>query len=207
MHAVLTCDIVNSTLLGRQLEKKLITALGKLLSPHKHEFYRGDSFQVYMKDGKEALRTALLCRSMAIAIDTLANEPLSDIRISIGLGAVEQPVRTLATAKGEAFLLSGRTFDLLQKTEARLVIASSGQGAAGIAFRLIADHVNSIFQQMTPKQAEVIFELLKGGSQQEASAILRKSKSTISQHVTAARWNEIESLLESYTKLVELISL
>jgi transposase len=59
---------------------------------------------------------------------------------------------------------------------------------------------------MTPKQAEVIFELLKGYSQQHVADKLNRSKSTISQHVTAGRWDEIENILNKYQDIVQLIS-
>jgi transposase len=59
---------------------------------------------------------------------------------------------------------------------------------------------------MTAKQAEVIFELLKGDTQQQVAEKLNKSKSTISQHVTAGRWDEIERILKNYKKLIELLT-
>ena len=50
LHAVLTGDIVNSTLLDPVAGKGLQKALKGALTSYLHEFYRGDSFQVYMKD-------------------------------------------------------------------------------------------------------------------------------------------------------------
>ncbi len=50
VQAVITGDIVNSTLLDPQQEKKLIKKLSEILEPHKYEFFRGDSFQAFIKD-------------------------------------------------------------------------------------------------------------------------------------------------------------
>lgn len=206
LQAVLTGDIVNSTLLEPAQEKKLIKLIESVLAPHLFEFYRGDSFQVYQKQAGDALKTALLCRTAAIALMPEGSPNAADVRISIGIGDVVTPVKSLATAKGEAFLLSGRTFDDLGKTEGRLIMAVENKiAAAGLA--VMSDYINSIFKQMTEKQAEVIFELLNGNSQQQVAEKLNKSKSTISQHVSSGRWDEIERILVNYKKIVQLVSL
>ena len=205
LHAVLTGDIVNSTLLDPQQEKNLLKILQHLLTDHKNEFFRGDSFQAYIKEPALALKIALQCRTAAIGLDPEKSPALSDVRVSIGVGTVESPVRTLATAKGEAFLLSGRALDAMSKTEGRLVIITENK-IANLALGVMSDYINSIYKQMTPKQAEVIFELLKGYSQQRVADKLNRSKSTISQHVTAGRWEEIENILNKYQEIVQLIS-
>ncbi len=205
IHAVLTGDIVNSTLLEASQEKKLLKLLQHILSDHKQEFFRGDSFQAYIKESSLALRIALQCRTAAISLQPEQSPAVSDVRISIGIGQVESPVRTLATAKGEAFLLSGRALDAIDKTEGRLIIITENK-LANYAFSVMSDYINSIYKQMTPKQAEVIFELLKGYSQQHVAEKLNRSKSTISQHVTAGRWDEIENILKKYQEIVQQIS-
>jgi hypothetical protein len=206
LHAVLTGDIVNSTLLDATQEKTLLKQLHSILSPHKYEFFRGDSFQAYIKESTEALQTALLCRTAAIALPDEEKSVISDVRISIGIGNVESPVRNLASAKGEAFLLSGRGLDTLGKTEGRLIIVTENK-MAGLSLSVISDYINSIYKQMTTKQARVIFELLKGLTQQQVADKLNKSKSTISQHVSAGKWDEIENILDKYKNIVQLLTL
>ena len=206
MPAVLTGDIVNSTLLPPQREKKLLNILDTIMKGHRHEFFRGDSFQTYLLDAGEALKTALLCRTAAIALDPNADKVLTDVRVSIGIGEVVSPIGSLATAKGEAFLISGRALDALQKTEGRLIIVTENKITA-LAFEVMSDYINSIYREMTPKQAEVVLELLNGNNQQQAAENLKRSKSTISQHVTAGRWEEINKILNNYNRLVQLASL
>jgi hypothetical protein len=201
IHAVLTGDIVNSTKLSPATEKKLFKILQQILKPYKFEFYRGDSFQVYMKEAAKSLLVTLQCRTAAISIIQDESLPASDIKIGIGLGAVQAPVKTLGSAKGEAFILSGRSFDELAKSETRLAISINDK-VGQLALQVIADYVELIYQGMTAKQAEVIFELLKGNSQQEVALKLNKSKSTIHQHVTSGRWAKIENLLQQYEKLI-----
>lgn len=205
LHAVITGDIVNSTQLKPEDEKKLLKQIATILDGHKYEFFRGDSFQAYVKDPAEALKLALQCRTAAVGIDPEAFPAISDVRVSIGLGAVESPVRTLATAKGEAFLISGRALDNMEKKEGRLVIITENK-MTNLALGVMSDYINSIYCQMTPKQAEVISELLKGVSQLHVAEKLNRSKSTISQHVTAGRWDEIENILNKYQQIVQLVS-
>lgn len=199
--AVLTGDIVNSTKLKPATERKMQQTMLNAFTEHKSEFYRGDSFQVYMKKPEASLRLALLCRTIAISFSETERGILSDIRISIGLGIATAPVRSLGSAKGEAFLLSGRAFDKLAKTETRLSI-SINNDLAQAGLQVVADYINAIYKGMTAKQAEVIIELLKGQTQQEVAIQLLKSKSTIHQHVTAGRWGEIENLLLQFENIV-----
>ena len=206
VHAVLTGDIVNSTLLAPSQEKKLLEELKNIFSPDKHEFYRGDSFQVYIIDAGRALEMALRCRTTAISLAQEETDTAFDVRVSIGLGSVEEPVNALSTAKGEAFLLSGRLLDEMGKTGGKLMITINEPPIGNMAFSILVDYINSIYRQMTAKQAEVIEELLKGENQQQVADKLNRSKSTISQHVTAGRWEEIEEVIKKYKSLIELVS-
>lgn len=203
--AVLTGDIVDSTRLNSSQEKRLFTELETLLSPFPFEFYRGDSFQAYVDNGSQALELALLCRTTALALIQEETDFLPDVRISIGLGSVETPVKTPGSAKGEAFLLSGRALDELEKTQGRLVITIDHK-LGNLGFMVMADYINSIYKQMTAKQAEVIKELIRGDTQQQVADKLNRSKSTISQHVTAGRWDEIEKILANYKKMIESLT-
>ncbi len=204
MKAVLTGDIVNSTKLIVAAEEKLLKELRDILSPYKHEFFRGDSFQAYVDDPAPALRIALRCRTAAIGLLPEEADLISDVRISIGIGEVSGVVSDLATAKGEAFLLSGRGLDEMKKESGRLTI-HTGNKMGALALEVVADYINSIYKQMTAKQAEVISELLNDLSQQDVAEKLKRSKSTISQHVSAGKWEEIEALLGNYLKIIALL--
>jgi hypothetical protein len=201
MRAVLTGDIVNSTMLGKTAEKKLLHLMQQLFRDHKLEFYRGDSFQALLQQPAAALRLSLLCRAAAISLQESQPPAWSDFRISIGIGEVISPVRTLKTAKGQAFVLSGRALDEITKTNSRLAIIT-GNELANEGLQVIADYINSIFGAMTGKQAEAIFPLLKGETQQAVAHKLKKTKSTIHQRVISGRWPEIEKLLLQFEKII-----
>lgn len=203
IQAVITGDIVNSTRITSSKLSRLTRRMGDLFKENKMEFYRGDSFQAHVKNPKDALRLALLCRTAAIDISR-DEKNSSDVRVSIGIGNITGAVRILKTAKGEAFVLSGRMLDEIIKTEQRLAITCANN-LANEGLQVIADYINSIFQLMTAKQAEVIFELLQGQQQQAVAKKLKKTKSSIHQRVTAGRWPEIEKLLLQYENIINLI--
>ncbi|RTL52045.1 MAG: hypothetical protein EKK39_07455 [Sphingobacteriales bacterium] len=205
MHAVLTCDIVNSTRLPALKAKKLMQAIQQIFSGCIIEFYRGDSFQVYLSHPKDALKLALQARLAAIQLSFGdKNKVASDIKISIGLGTVEMPVKNLKTARGEAFLLSGRLFDTMAALNQRLVFGIQ-HALAQEALQILSAYVDAIFNELTAKQAAVLIELMRGEMQQTIALKMKKSKSTIHQHVVSARWQEIEALLKHYENIIQLI--
>ena len=204
LRAIITGDIVNFTKLRPVLEKQLLKSLNSVLKPYPFEFYRGDSFQAYLKDPKVSLRIALLCRTHAIKLTKEKNKASYDVRLSIGIGTISEPVKKLASAKGEAFLFSGRAFDELREKDARLII-TTGNSLINTGLEILADYINAIFSNMTAKQAEVISGLLTGLTQQEVAADQGKSKSTVSQLAASGRWEEIEKLLQHFENLINYL--
>ncbi|HEV2481121.1 MAG TPA: helix-turn-helix transcriptional regulator [Puia sp.] len=202
--AVITGDIVNSSKLlpgqERDLLEKLMYAT---LKDHPYEFYRGDSFQAFIDKPERSLQLALACRALAISFSERSATSF-DIRISIAIGKVTLPLGNLGTNNGATFVLSGRRLDTLKEEGRRLAIISGDQ-KADIAFGVISNYIDSIFQKMTSRQAHVIAELLNGISQQQLAESLGKSKSTISELATAGKWPEIESLMQHFEELVKLI--
>ncbi|RYY40664.1 MAG: hypothetical protein EOO08_05925 [Chitinophagaceae bacterium] len=194
MNAIITADIVNSTQMDAREAKRFRAGLDATFTGHKLEFFRGDSFQVLIKDPRFALRLVLRARSLARSAGTNF-----DVRCSIGIGSTEGTVRSLATASGEAFLLSGHAFDALEDNR-RLAIVS-GSEASKTALRILAAYADHLFRALTAKQASVVYELLSGKTQTETAAQLKITQATISSHAQSAAWGEIEYLLSEYDAL------
>jgi hypothetical protein len=201
--AVLTGDIVNSTAMTTARERALLTKLKKALPANQTSFYRGDSFQVFLKEAERSLRTALICRTLAISL-TDGDEVRGDIRIGIGVGKVRLPVRIPEAAQGEAFVLSGRGLDEIEETEEQLSIRS-GHALADIGFEVMANYLDAIYRDMTGKQAVVLLGLLQGQTQQHIASKIKKSQSTVSQLANAGRWPEIARLLQQFEMLINQI--
>lgn len=202
IQSVVTGDIVNSTQLSTPESKKLLKLLEGIFKGYVYEFYRGDSFQVLVKEPEQSLRIALLCRTAAKSI---TESGTSDVKASIGIGQVAEKVKQLGTAKGEAFVISGRGLEELGPSGEKLTIKSQDE-YLNISLELVADYVNSIFGRITSRQAKVIYELLQGSIQLDVVKQLKKSKSTISQHVSSGRWHEIEKIMAQFEALVKHIN-
>jgi len=110
----------------------------------------------------------------------------------------------LGSAKGKAFILSGRSFDEIKLTRARLVIRTD-HPVIDAGLKILADYINAIYKDMTIKQAKVILQLLQGKTQIQVAETMDKSKITISQYTSSARWTEITRLLDDFNSLINQI--
>ena len=201
---IITADIVNSTHLPKAAFSKLIKTIASLIKPYKSEFYRGDSFQVYLKENDQALLLLLKIRMAAKRIETESGME-SDVRAGIGIGTIKSPVRVLKTATDDAFILSGRLLDKIPQN-GRLAIQTADD-KANCTFRVIARFVDYILKDITTKQAAVIFELLMGSNQTDTAKKLKKSQVTVNRQVHAAGWQEINSLLIDYRIAIQELKL
>jgi hypothetical protein len=200
ISAVITADIVNSTFLVPGAAKKLNDRLIQVIGSYKYEFFRGDSFQVFIKDPQQALKIVLQIRGEARKFSLI-----HDIRSSIGIGEVNPYLKKLSTSTDEAFVLSGRAFDKLAKSEKRLAIISHDE-KANHGFSVIASYVDYILRTLTEKQSEVLVELFKSDTQLEVAKKLKKSQSTIHKHAQSTGWHQIVGLLDDYSSLVSTIT-
>ena len=202
LSAVITADIVNSTRLSKTEYKRLIKNLGEILQPYQHEFFRGDSFQVFVKSPNEALRVLLQARMVAMK---LSDSTPSDVRASIGIGQVKLPVKSFQTASGDVFILSGRSFDKMVKDERLIIVSDEKNKAVNLGLKLVSQFIDYLFQRLTFKQAAVVYELLMDRTQIDTAKRLKKSQATIHKHIQAAGWPHIEKLLSDYKDLIALI--
>lgn len=198
LKAVITADIVNSTLLTNVQNSKLVSTIVEILQPHKFEFYRGDSFQVYLNNLEDALeivlKTRLAARMFTLKVGSKYN---ADVRAGIGIGRARSNIKSLNIATDEVFVLSGRSLDEINKSDRRLIISTTDE-TANTFFRVLAYYIDHIFAQLTTKQAEVLFLLLSNNNQTEIAKKLKKSQATINKQLRAAHWPEIEKLLMEF---------
>ncbi|WP_158728545.1 MULTISPECIES: SatD family protein [unclassified Flavobacterium] len=119
MIAILTADIINSR---KSPSQEWIKPLKALLdtygsSPADWEIYRGDEFQLAIKNPEEALL-------ISIQIKALLKSMRFDARIAIGLGTTSYHGATISQSNGSAFERSGITFDTLKKRKINLAVSS-----------------------------------------------------------------------------------
>ncbi|TDP01636.1 hypothetical protein [Flavobacterium sp. 245] len=117
MTSVITGDIIGSR---QQKSKHWVDDLKQILapfgaSPSQWEIYRGDEFQIEIKNPEDALLTAILVKAHLRAIK-------SDARMSIGFGDKTHHAEKISESNGSAFINSGELFETLKKQKVTLAM-------------------------------------------------------------------------------------
>ena len=108
MIVILTADIINSRKLPSKKWmddlKAFLNTFGK--SPNDWEIYRGDEFQMEIKNPEDALLVAIQIKAFFKSINL-------DIRISLGFGDKTYKTRKITESNGSAFIRSGEQFETI----------------------------------------------------------------------------------------------
>ncbi len=193
MRAILTADIVNSSLLTTEFNY-LIDDLKHFFAEEKTDFFNGDSFRVLITRPENALMKCVKSRLLA---RKYSEDQAVDIRVSINIGHLQSDDIDLRSSMDELLVASGRSFAKLQGTSRRLYI-SSGDKEKDFTYEILAEYADSLIAKITAKQAEIIYQLLSGKSQVETAAFLQLSTATVSKQVKAGRYEEIRSVLNKF---------
>lgn len=204
--AVITGDIIGSSKLKDGSERALLAQKLKeclayvAKSKTNLEITRGDSFQVIVKDKREALFAAVYVRCFLktilkpgitlkkkaknstyktgrnVFVNTAGKEIndgvlITDARISIGIGEVSYKAKKLSESDGTAFHNSGRGFDLLTKDK-NLSITTDTAATTQKSLELICDYVDHIIKGWSYNQAEVVLALLEADNQDIKQSVL-----------------------------------
>ena len=192
MKAVITADIVNSTKIEEANRYLLVDELDniiqdlKRLSSLRCEMYRGDSFQVLVDDVKYCLEIADLIRLGLKKSNLLKNGKL-DARMAIGVGEVSYEHEQVILSDGEAFRLSGRTFDKLNKR--RLLIATNINDVDEPLNVMLA-FIDELLKGLSYTQSKYLYDsLLYNMSQMELANVYNTSQPNIAKHLKSAKEN------------------
>jgi hypothetical protein len=117
MTSVITGDIIGSR---QQTSKHWVEDLKTILSrfgatPSQWEVYRGDEFQIEIKNPEEALFSAILIKAHLKAIKL-------DARMSLGFGDKTHNAEKISESNGSAFIHSGELFETLKKQKVTLAM-------------------------------------------------------------------------------------
>jgi hypothetical protein len=192
MIGVITGDIINSTKY-RDPNIWLIPlkeALGKLESKfNRWEIYRGDSFQIEIKDYFNAFEYALYLKACIKSIKKL------DVRIAIGVGEKSFEGDNVTEANGEAFQFSGETLEALKKEKHNLKIKTTNfelDQELNLYFKL----VSIVMDNWTANSAEVVKLYLenKNKTQRELAEMIGINQDAVSKRISRAYLEEIMEL-------------
>ena len=119
MISIITGDIVNSRKLPSKIWidglKKMLNTFGK--NPIEWEIYRGDEFQLEVKNPEDALGIALQIKAYFKTLKL-------DVRMSIGFGDKTYRAKKISESNGTAFSRSGEVFETLKKQKINLAVNS-----------------------------------------------------------------------------------
>ena len=166
MTSVITGDIINS----RSSESmEWLGALKEILgeegsSPKYWEIYRGDSFQLEIKNPEEALFRAIQIKAAIRQYKGL------DVRMCIGIGDKSYDADKITESNGSAFVHSGEGFDELKKSKQNLSIVSPEQDAFDYDMNLLLRLILIVMDNWTPAVAEYVSISLSGSWLQEQIA-------------------------------------
>lgn len=202
VFAVLTGDLVRSTDLPQDhllRARAVVSEAGADIatwSPRAVaapvEFFRGDAWQLALRDARFFLRAAIYVRAKLRASDIRF-----DSRVGVGLGRAEQidAVRT-SLSTGEAFLLSGRTLD---KSGTSLAIGFPEALAKELGWLdPLADLCSALADRWTERQSEIVCRMLMPLKvrQNALAADLKIKPQTVQKALAGADYRALASAID-----------
>jgi hypothetical protein len=202
MIAIITGDIIKSR---RITTKTWLTSLKKELNkigktPQQWEIYRGDSFQVEVKNPVDALLVAIKIKAVLKSLKD------GDVRMGIGIGNKNYSAKQITESNGEAFSNSGELLEDLKSLKMNLAVRSNSE-KFNTEMNLYLKLISIIMDNWTINAAEVIYIALDrpGKSQEALGKLLKIKQNAVSTRLKRACYYEIKEVIEMYrTKITEL---
>lgn len=193
MTGVITGDIVNSRKANSWLNplKELLAEWGK--SPKTWEIYRGDSFQVEIKQPEQALLAAIRIKACLRSLKKL------DVRMAIGIGEKNHDAARISESNGTAFIHSGETFELLSRSKQRLAIRTPWEELDN-ELNLMLRLASIALDKWSPSTAQLVAASIANSalSQKELGDKMGRTQSTVSEAQKRAHYEEIMELEAFY---------
>lgn len=200
---VITGDIIGSTKYRDPniWLNPLKEALGKVESKfNKWEIYRGDSFQIEIKDYFNAFQYAIYLKS---CIKSIKNQ---DVRIAIGVGEKSFEGNTVNESNGEAFQFSGETLEQLKKEKHNLKIKTNNYDLdqeLNLYFKLASIAMDN----WTVNTAEIVKLSLENQNklQKELAEMIGINQDAVSKRLKRAYLDEILELDKMYRQKIDTL--
>lgn len=207
MISILTGDIIDSRKLENQEIwikplKELLNRWGK--TPENWEIYRGDSFQLEIRNPLESLLAALQIKSFIKSIShpntNKRSSPL-DVRIAIGIGEKTYFAERISESNGGAFILSGEKFEQL-KNEKKTLAVNSPWDEWNQEINLLLKLASIQMDNWSISSGELMKEVLTNPDrkQSEIGKILGIGQNSVSKRYKAANAEEIMELEKMFRK-------
>jgi len=202
MIAIITGDIVNSRKLSSKIWidglKKLLNTFGK--NPIEWDIYRGDEFQLEVKNPEDALVVALQIKSYFKSIKM-------DVRMSIGLGDMTYKAKKISESNGTAFSRSGEVFETLKKQKINLAI-NSGNEAFDDEINLMLRLSLTFMDNWLIQSAEFVLKAIENPSlsQEEIGVKLGINQAAVSRRRKRAQFDLVMEVEKYFRNKIKTIS-
>lgn len=204
--AIITGDIVDSTKLNlaeRDIMINALRAIPEILNPISQvtmEIFRGDSFQIQILDAVKAAKAAIAIRAWLRSQNAGAAKNPMDARLAIGIGSADFQSDSLSTSDGEAYRLSGRLLDRMQKS--RLEVATPWS-KVNDELKLATAFVDDIVSSWTQNQSKIMLLFLQTSkSHSELAQELDISRQMVDKSLKASKEDLIESYINRFEQLI-----
>ncbi|MFC6096138.1 SatD family protein [Flavobacterium qiangtangense] len=203
MTSIIIGDIINSRKLST---KKWLVPLKQFLanqgkSPKDWEIFRGDQFQLEVKNPEEALL-------IAIQIKALMKSIKLDARMSIGLGDKTHNAKKISESNGSAFINSGELFENLKKEKNTLAI-KSGNAIFDYEINLMLRLALLTMDNWLPQSSEFVSVAIKNQSfsQEQIGEILNINQAAVSRRKSRSQLDLILEFDTFYREKIKNLSL
>lgn len=206
VKGVITGDLINSSNIAPNWRQTVMNALNicvadlVTLSPIKLEMYRGDSFQVVVDKPEDALTAAIALRAKLKSTTPDESDMIWDARLSVGIGEISFESDSILTSDGEAFRLSGRSFDNLGKKKLHI---STPWKDFDNNIELVTRFADDIISSWTAKQARVVYHsILLPKRQKDLAEELGMTRQNFNYHWNSSKVPLILDYIEYYKSLI-----
>lgn len=203
MIVILTADIINSRKLFSKKWmsdfKQLLNSFGK--SPNDWEIYRGDEFQLEIKNPEDAFLIAFQLKAFFKSINL-------DVRMSLGFGDKTYKTKKITESNGSAFIRSGELFETLKKQKINLAV-NSGNPDFDEEFNLILQLSMSFMDSWLQQSAEFVLVAIQNPtlSQEEIGLKLGINQAAVSRRQKRSQYElmlKVERYFRKKAKLLEV---
>lgn len=220
VRATISADIISSTSLSVEeltlLQSEIHSFLDELSEKSQENdwgrLFKGDSVEIFLHDPHEALRVALLLKTLvkktfAWGKENNARRELFrkyGIRLAIGIGEMRIADQKLDILDGEAIYNSGRLLEKASKEKLsikRSMFFACPNPLLTEYVDVMVGLLDTLLRNATSRQNEILYYRLLGKNEKEIAGMLNIKQSAVNQRSNSAGWKAVESALNYYEKL------
>lgn len=223
VRATISADIVSSTSFSVEeltlLQSKIRCFLDELSEKSQGKnwgrLFKGDSVEIFLLDPHEALRTALLLKTLVKKTfswkkETNAKRELFrklGVRLAIGVGEMRVADQKQDILDGDAIYYSGRLLENQLKSDKekssmkRTMLFGCKDDSLSEQIDIMLELLDVVFKKATSIQSEVVYYKLFGKQEEEIAKLLKIKQPTVNRHSNSIGWNAIESAVNYFEKL------